>query len=98
MQFTRTNHLGQLVDFYSGELIEDAEVSIEIDGKVESNLMLMDAKMESGVSARQRYIDNIGKPQESASILLRKYAENNRAKMLGGFRAYTEPDNGGVES
>ena len=95
MQFTKTNRFGQLVDFYTDELVEDSEVTIEANGKVESNISLLDAKMESGVSARQRYIDNINKPRDSGSVLLRQFAENNRSKMLIGFMPYSVPNPGG---
>ena len=57
-----------------------------------------DAKMESGVSARQRYIDKINTPPKSESTLFKEYREDNIRRILGGIAPYSTPENGGVES
>ena len=97
MNFTKYNDAGILVDYFTGLAVDDAEVTLKISGKVVSNISVMDAKMESGVSARQRYIENLNKDPKAASVLAREYFEKQHKASLSGFRAYSEPSNGGVE-
>ena len=97
MNFTKYNDAGILVDYFTGIAVDDAEVTLKISSKVVSNISVMDAKVETGVSARQRYIENLNKDPKAASVLAREYFENNHKASLSGFRAYSEPTNGGIE-
>ena len=97
MKFTKLNDDGILVDYYTGLPVDDAAVSISASSKVISNISMMDAKVEPGVSARQRYIENLNKDPKAASVLAREYFEKNHKASLSGFRAYSENPNGGVE-
>ena len=97
MKFTRLNDDGILVDYYTGLPVDDSGVDIIASGKVISSVSMMDAKLEPGVSARQRYIENLNKDPKAASVLAREYFERNHKASLEGFRAYSEPTNGGVE-
>ena len=77
--------------------ITDGTATIGIDSVVNASISVMDAKIESGVTARQRYIENLNKDPKAASVLAREYFEKNHKASLSGFRAYSEPSNGGVE-
>ena len=97
MIFTKYNDSGILVDAKTGAIIKDSELELNISSMVVSNIAMMDAKLEPGVSARQRYIENLNKDPKAASVLAREYFEKNHKASLSGFRAYSENPNGGVE-
>ena len=92
---------GVLCDYHTRKpvlLSDDGSATISIDSSINANITVMDAKIEPGVSARQRYIDKINTPPKSESTLFKEYREGNIRRILGGIAPYTTPENGGVES
>ena len=97
MKFTKYNSDNILVDFYTGLPVEDSSVDIDASGKIISSVSMMDAKLKLP-TARQAYIDSLSRTPKTYSVLLQEYRERNIRATSGGFRPYSTPENGGVES